>query len=134
MKCYKCGYILADRDIYCSRCGAIATDIKESLNLKFFIPLRWCRILGVLFLIIAIVTYGVCFFIMKEIHIIYFGCSIFLAAIGIVHIARSYDSLAMLKQKGEINSIEKSHIYCKHCYHEMKERDLYCGRCGYKRK
>ena len=134
MKCYRCGYILTDRDIYCSRCGAIATDIKEGLNLKFFIPLRLCRLLGVLLLIIAIATYGICFFIMKEVHIIYFGFSVFLSAIGIVYIPRSYDSLAMLKQKEKINLTEKNHIYCKHCHHEMNGRELYCARCGYKRK
>lgn len=135
MKCYKCSYNLDDREIYCPRCGTIATDIKEGLNLKFFIPLRWCRTLGVLLLILAIIIYGICFCITKRIHITYFGASIFLATIGIVYIARSYDSLAMLRQRSKtVPRKSKSPVFCQYCYHEVKGRDIYCGMCGYKRK
>ena len=132
MKCVKCGYVLTEDDYYCPRCGELAIDLKE--NLKIIVPLRWCRTIGVICLISAIVIYGLGLYIMKKIHISYFACSIFLSVISIVYIARSYDSLSLMKRKNRKNKKKSGYEYCKHCYNKMKLADVYCSMCGYKRK
>ena len=132
MKCYKCGYTLGENDYHCPRCGAIAIDVKEGLNI--IIPLRWCRIVGVTCLISAITLYGICFGIMREVNIFYFGITIILSIIAIVSIARSYDSIAIMKNKNIHNKDKRGFEYCKHCYNQMQPIDMYCSMCGYKRK
>ena len=132
MKCYKCGYTLGESNYYCPRCGELAIDLKEVFHI--IIPLRWCRIIGIISLILAITLYGVCFGIMKKVHIMYFSFSVLLSAIAIVYIARSYDSLAIMKSKNKKNRNKKGYEYCKYCYNKMGATDEYCSMCGYKRR